>query len=241
MSKLIRILLFVIAIFVLFSCKISTSENKKEGDNKSIYVPVLEYEFIDSTEIGVKGNYKIEACRFTSPDSTYVQIILSKKNSRCWDIIQRIKEKVNEVLITDIDIQDFNNDGYNDFTYRSTIAANGANDLRKLYIFDKEKNRWVYVKNSEEYPNLSYNQELDCIIAYAVYGGSSTTFLKLENDLLRAFANIKLWDNEQIVTIVDTMGNEIIIDEAKVNVDSENFDLVYGCYDYRKLKEYSKK
>jgi len=34
--------------------------------------------------------------------------------------------------------------------------------------------------NAEEYPNMLYNKELDCIDAFLIHGGTSTVFFKNE-------------------------------------------------------------
>ncbi len=50
-------------------------------------------------------------------------------------------------------LEDFNNDGIKDMTYVSAVAARGANEVRRLFIYDKKRDELVYIKNSEDYPN----------------------------------------------------------------------------------------
>lgn len=236
MNKISFLYIPFVLFYILSSCN---NTEKNERSFNDIYGPYaeLEYEFIDSLDIGRKEYNKVEVRRIRDLDSVYVQIILFEKNGQHWDTIQQIAEEVSVLPDTDVNIKDFNNDSYKDLTYRSTIAANGANEIRKLYIFDAEKNKLVYIRNSEDYPNLSYNEELDCIESYAVSGGTSTSFLKLDNDSLRKYACIAIWGGTRTIFAIDKQDKEVIIDESRVDDEDENFDLVYGGYDYIQLKE----
>jgi hypothetical protein len=53
-------------------------------------------------------------------------------------------------------LADFNNDGFKDVTYMSAEAARGANEIRRLFMYNREKDQLVYIKNSDQYPNLEY-------------------------------------------------------------------------------------
>ena len=62
------------------------------------------------------------------------------------------------------------------------------------------------MKNSDHYPNLQYNELLNCVDAWLVYGGSSTVFLKIEKDSLREFAGVSLEENQREIYIIDKKG-----------------------------------
>ena len=94
-------------------------------------------------------------------------------------------------------------------------AARGANEVRRLYIYNKEKDRLVYMKNSEHYPNIQYNSYLNCIDAWLVYGGCSTVFLRIRADRLQETATVEVFDGLVTVTKTDKYGKEKVIKEMK--------------------------
>ena len=62
------------------------------------------------------------------------------------------------------------------------------------------------MKNSDHYPNLQYNELINCVDAWLVYGGSSTVFLKIEKDSLRKFAGVSLDNDNREIYIIDKKG-----------------------------------
>jgi len=213
-----RLLTYLIIISVAAGCDDSDvlNEEKIVNDDDSLTSsqvfkePVLDEEFIDSTNIGEGENYKIIIRQLRDIDKVVAEMELFRKEGNNWILKQKINKEKNGITGLSVNIADFNNDGYNDITYKSEVAARGANELRNLFIFDKEHDSLVFVKNSSKYPNLEYNAELDCIDAWLVYGGSSTVFLKLENDILREFAGVSLLDTRTIYTI-DIKGQKTIL------------------------------
>ena len=113
-------------------------------------------------------------------------------------------------------ISDFTNDGFNDITFISGTAARGANEIRRLFVYDGQKKELIPIINSEDYPNMLYNKELDCIDAFLVYGGCSTVFLNISGDRLKEFARVDLSDG-LTVTVIDKKGKEKIILKDKTN------------------------
>ncbi len=188
----------------------------------------IEEEYIDSLKIGIPKKYKIDVKKFRSPDSVYVEINFFEKNNSEWLLKQNFHFLKDGVLSCDVEIKDFNNDKLNDFTFVSSIAARGANSVRKLFIFDKEAGKLIFIKNSEEFPNLRYNEDLNCIDAFRVYGGTQTVFAKIEKDSLREFANIELFNERIIINTVDKNGKEKTIRDGK-----------YNKGDYIRFKNYS--
>ena len=63
-------------------------------------------------------------------------------------------------------ISDFNNDNFKDITFISGSAARGANEVRRLFIYDNQNRELISIVNSQNYPNMQYNKELNCIDAF---------------------------------------------------------------------------
>jgi len=191
-----NLLKYLILLIVAAGCGDSNVVNEEEfvhNDDSLISTKVfkgsiLDEEFVDSTNIGESGMYKIIIRQLRDADRVVAEMELFKMEGNNWHLKQKINKEKNGITGLSVSIADFNNDGYNDITYKSEVAARGANELRNLFIFDKKHDSLVFIKNSNIYPNLEYNAELNCIDAWLVYAGSSTVFLKLDHDSLREFA-----------------------------------------------------
>ena len=105
---------------------------------------------------------------------------------------------------------------HHDITFISGTAARGANEVRRLFIYDDQNKELISIVNSEDYPNMLYNKELDCIDAFLVYGGCSTVFLNIEGDSLKQFASVELNDGLTVSTY-DQNGKQKIIKRDKTN------------------------
>lgn len=178
--------------------------------------------FIDSTSIGNQGRFKIEirAVHLNDfEDSLYLKLF--KKQNGDWDCLQAISKFSDVMAYFSPNFKDFNNDGWNDLTLWTGDAARGANEIRTLFIFDPKKERFITIRNSENYPNLRYNAVLDCIDAWLVYGGSTTVFLKLESDSLIEFAEVSNEDEIRQTLLVDKNGNRTELERIKTTE---------GCY-----------
>lgn len=211
-------------LFVLFFSIISCSQKSKEQSvslpkkvitKKEIIKPetkidttktILEEAFTDSTQVGTKGKFKLTVNQFRTDDSTYVEINLFEKRNNKWITQQNLEYLKDGVTNCEPELKDFNNDGFNDLTFKSSVAARGANEIRKLLIFNPSKKEFVLMKNSDHYPNLQYNELLNCVDAWLVYGGSSTVFLKIEKDSLREFAGVSLDNDNREIYIIDKKG-----------------------------------
>ena len=188
--------------------------------------------FVDSVNIGKAGLNKVELSKYRTTDCNYVIIKFYSKRGGKWRLQNKFELDKDGVISCDPKISDFNNDKLNDFTYVSALAARGANQIRRLFIYDKTKDQLIYIKNSDEYPNLLYNKELNCIDAFLVYGGCSTVFLKLQGDKLKEFASVELYEG-LTVTTYDSKGKErIIYRNRKVK------ETYIRYKNYRPLKEY---
>jgi hypothetical protein len=175
----------------------------------------LEEFFADSLNIGRKKYNKIELSRYQTSDSGWITIrFYSKSNEKKWILKQTFGFEKEDIRGCDMEILDFNNDGLKDMTYISNTAARGANEVRRLFIYDKSRDKLVYMKNSEEYPNMLYNKKLNCIDAFLVYGGCSTVFLRIKGDSLVEFAAVEA-DNDLRVYETDNKGNRKLLSEKK--------------------------
>ncbi|UTW61283.1 hypothetical protein KFE98_14845 [bacterium SCSIO 12741] len=98
----------------------------------------------------------------------------------------------------DPEVYDYNGDGYPDYSFVSMIAARGSNTVRTLLLFDPEKSTFIHIKNSEDYPNLTYNSVINCIDSWAFHGGTSQYFLHVKSDSLIPFYGIDVYGSERI-------------------------------------------
>jgi hypothetical protein len=130
-------------------------------------------------------------------------------------------------------ITDFNNDNFKDITFISTQAARSANEVRRLFIYDDYKRELTSIANSEDYPNMIYNKELNCIDAFLIHGGSSTVFAKIKGDSLIEFASVHN-DSHRTVYEIDEFGNEKLL--RKDRIDPEDIYIRYS--NYKPLKKY---
>jgi hypothetical protein len=166
--------------------------------------------YVDSLTIGRKSFNKIEISKYRAVDSTYVVIKFYSKQHYRWNLKNEFVFEKDGVVDCDPQFTDFNNDHLNDMTYVSAVAARGANEMRRLFIYDVRDDKLVSMKNSLDYPNMLYNKKLNCIDAFLVYAGSSTVFLKISGDSLRPFAEVELFDG-LTVTTYDKEGKRKII------------------------------
>jgi hypothetical protein len=191
----------------------STTENIK--DTSVVKKP--EEFFTDSLNIGRKSLNKVELIKYRHTSGSYVTIKFYSKSNHKWVSKNDFHFfENNDVYNLDTKLSDFNNDGLNDLTYVSMLAGNGANEVRRLFIYDKVNDKLIYMKNSEDYPNILYNKELNCIDAFLVYGGCSTVFLKISADSLKEFASVDLFDGLTVTTYNDNGKAKIIQYDKKM-------------------------
>ena len=221
------------AIVFLFIYPISKPGQTIIKLEKTIDTVELRKFFADSLNIGRKKYNKIELSLYRTSDSNYVVIkFYSRLNTKAWKLRQTFSFEKDGVTGLDTKLSDFNNDGLKDMTYISNVAARGANELRRLFIYNKHTDKLVYMINSEDFPNMLYNKELNCIDAFLVYGGCSTAFLKINGNLLKEFASVELFDG-LTVSIYDKKGKEKIILR-----DRKNKAFLIRYKNFRPLKEY---
>lgn len=210
---------------------ISTPEIPSSEEELSDKKELVE-SFTDNSKVGVPHKNKIEILEFKKSDNIYfveIKFYSYLKNNE-WKLKQTFDfEKYGSMPIA-AKLEDFNNDSFNDFTYESALAGRGANEIRKLFIYDKKSDELIYIKNSEEYPNLQYNKELDCLDAWRFYGGTTTTdFVKIKGDKLKEFASVKTLEDKREVFVIDEKGKKTLLRTDKVNSNEgfiryENFN-----------------
>ena len=183
--------------------------------------------FVDSLNIGIKGKFKIDLKKFRNNDSVYVKINFFEKINSKWIVKQQFAFPKDGISGCEVELKDFNNDGFNDMTFQSNIAARGSNIVRKLFIFEKQKGEMTYIKNSENFPNIRYNKKLNCVDAFMVFGGSQTVFMKIRSDTLWAFAKVNLTDRI-IITEIDAQGKETEL--RNDNYDTEDSYVRFSNY-----------
>lgn len=152
--------------------------------------------YIDSISFGQSYRMTLTLIEQAEGDC-FVHFRFDKFEEQAWINRQDLTMDKDPITGLDVVISDFNQDGYNDFSFPNGIAARGANELRTHFLFDPQREEMTLIKNSNEYPNLRFNADLDCFDAWLIYGGSSTLFLRLEQDSLIVFAGV---DCHEVVT-----------------------------------------
>lgn len=213
--------------------KTKTIENKIVKTVKKNLVEFEIYEtFIDSFNIGRKGKCKVEIVKLFEFGEKHTNIDFYTKNNSKW-IIQNHYSFINDAITgLDTNISDFNNDKFNDMTFVSATAARGANEVRRLFIYNDQKQKLISIVNSEDYPNMLYNKQLDCIDAFLVYGGCSTVFLKIASDSLQKFARVESFEDLTVSTYNKKGLEKIILKKIGVNESYVRYK------NFRPLKKY---
>ena len=216
-----KYLLVACIAFLMLSCRSGTAEVMTSPTvSTELRRGELLETFSDDAGIGVPGRNKIELRSYSaSQGSSFVEIkFYSRTEDNAWGLKQSFEFEKNSLIYCDPHLKDFNNDGLKDLTYISNVAARGANEVRRLFIYDKERDELLLIKNSDDYPNLEYNEKLDCVDAWLFHGATTTVFLKIEGDMLRKFASVDT-GAERIVTVLDKDGKERILSRRKMNED----------------------
>jgi hypothetical protein len=173
-------------------------------------------QFSDDQRIGRRGKNKIEIECFSLDDNRFAEMkFYTRSEYGAWFEVQSFRFDKDGVTDCDPVVEDFNNDGFKDFTYQSIVAARGANEVRKLFIYDKDRDELIYIRNSEDYPNMVYNKRLHCIDAWLFHAATTTVFLKIDGDELKEFATVNT-GLELIAEVVDKDGKSRVISRKKM-------------------------
>jgi len=209
-------------IFLLYNCNRKQERVVKENKiDNIVFIDTLEV-FKDSINFGKRNDNKIEIYKIGNQDSTFAKVYLYELHNVDW----KLKDSLilNAVRVNDLEteIKDFNNDGFNDIIFTSGMAARGGNIVQTLILYSNENQSLSWIKNSEDFPNLMYNEKLNCIDAVILTGGQTTYFLKIENDSLKEFASVDQSDGIITAKILEENGKWKEIKSIKES--SENFD-----------------
>jgi hypothetical protein len=185
-------------------------------------IPSLET-FVDSLELGEKGKFKVELNRFEKDDSNnhVVNIDFYRFTKDNWLKIQSFKIDKDPVIGCEPILYDYDGDNKLDFSFVSALAARGANEVRTLFIFDAKNENFIHVINSEMYPNIVYNPILKCMDSWAFHGGTTQSFLNLENDSLVAFVTIGIYGEERILKKYNKQGE--VIESKTDSIENDGF------------------
>ena len=237
---------FLFILFFILSCTTKPTEN--EGKENSITDTVSDMTildepigpnteiieaFADSLNIGKKGKTKIELIKLRVFDDFYVIVKFYTQGPNYWYHQNTYLYECTALMSFEPNISDFNNDKFNDITFISATAARGVNEVRRLFIYDDSEKKLTSIVNSESYPNMLYNQELDCIDAFLVTGGSSTVFARIEGDSLKEFARVHN-DNYRTVYEVDRFGKKQLLRKDTII----NLDTYVRYINFKPLKAY---
>jgi hypothetical protein len=235
--------LTIVFLTILLSCNSNQETKNKETialvqQNESVAPTEILETYVDSINIGKKGKCKVELIKHRVYDDIYVIIKFfikgrnTTKDPETWMNQNNYCYETTPIMGLEPNLSDFNNDNFNDITIISGIAARGANEVRRLFIYDDKKQELISMVNSQDYPNMLYNKELQCIDAFLVYGGSSTVYLRVKGDSLKEFASVEAFEG-LTVREYDKNGKEKIIYQ-----DTSNKAAYIRFKTYKPLKEY---
>mgnify|MGYP000353799994 CR=1 FL=1 len=154
-------------------------------------IPVIR--FADSTTIGIPGKYKMVIEKML--ETFHYEFWLYKREGSGWTEIQHVEDRTDEAYMFDPLVKDYNGEGFKDLSFHHMTAARGGNELRIIFLFDPKKKQLVWLKNSEKYPNLSYQKELKMLNGWALHAGSTTLFLEIQGDSVVKKATCEWYDS----------------------------------------------
>lgn len=210
-------------IFLFIGCnkKTETKTIIAKKIEKSTPVDTLEF-FIDSISFGQKQKNKIEIYKIGTEENIIVKVYLYEKSENQWKIKDSLRLETVRTNDLETQIKVFNNDNFKDIIFTTGMAARGGNIIQTLILYSPINKSLNWIKNSESFPNLMYNQKLNCIDACILTGGQTTYFLKIENDSLKEFANVDQREKRIIVEVLDMNGKWKVIENIKE--ETEGFD-----------------
>lgn len=175
-------------VYLLLSAYIFTSAHQKEIED------VNPYRFENMDDVIQCGKYRLRI-KFGKKDGSARFKLFEKTVAGKWQKLHSVKA-IRETDIPEIDdSEDLNNDGFRDIKIKYANAGRGANELDKLFIFDPMQKKLIDIVNSQEYPNLQYNETRNCINAFVFSGGSTTYFLNLKGKKLEEFGRVDYYND----------------------------------------------
>jgi hypothetical protein len=231
--KFFKVFFLALPSLLLFSC----SRNPKP-DKEGYF---SEGKFVDSLNVGRKGKTKIEFEKFRHGKNGDVFVTLNVYDLKeiwvetkgsifhTWELKNSFRFIKDGVTDLDVQISDFNNDGFNDITYQSGIAGRGGNIVMTLFVYNPKNKDFIHIRNSDNYPNLSFNSKLNCINSLILTGSTTTAFLKIKKDSLDEFARVDVSD-KIVVEEKDSTGKFKIIEEKLFKGNDEDFYKTFRNY-----------
>jgi hypothetical protein len=216
-------IIYLTTIFLIISCSKKT-ETKTVRENKTeklVIVDTLEF-FADSISFGQRENNKIEVYKIGTQENTIAKVCLYEKVKSLWELKDSLTLEATRIENLKTKIIDFNNDSFKDIIFTTGMAARGGNNVQTLILYSAKNKSLNWIKNSESFPNLMYNERLNCIDACILTGGQTTYFLKIENDSLKEFASVDQRGGRIIAEILDVNGRWKEIENIKD--EPEGFD-----------------
>lgn len=98
-----------------------------------------------------------------------------------------------------------------------------------LFVYDPENKDFIHIKNSESYPNLTYNPKLNCINSLILTGSTITSFLTIRKDSLQEFARVDVSD-KIVVEEKDSTGKFKVIEEKVFKGNDKDLYKVFRNY-----------
>lgn len=217
-----KAILLISVLFVL-SCykKTDLKADFEKNFEKRALTDTIEH-FTDSINFGLKHKNKIEIYKIGTEENTIAKIYLFEIKKDKWSLKDSLTLDAERINNLNPEIIDFNNDNFKDIVFTTGMAARGGNVIQTLILYSTEKESLLWIKNSENFPNLMYNEKLDCIDALILTGGQKTSFLKIKNDSLEEFAYVDQSDGRILAKILDANGKWKEIENIKD--DPKNFD-----------------
>lgn len=189
----------ILIVFIVFLCFLSITTANTHSEYQQLVVnstqDTTNFVFQDSLHIGECGKYKVQIKQEYLDDSeSLLSINLYEKNIESWMLIQSLIDTTYDVQNIDVMLNSLNANVWNDLSFQCALAGRGANEIRKYYLFDKENNEFVSIKNSPDYPNISYDADSNCFMSVGYSGTIMIEFLHLEEDSLVSFGSSELDD-----------------------------------------------
>lgn len=248
-----KVVIFILLCISLLACKGGCKETASTGDTVTNslsatakptsrpYVREVTY-YYDSTTVGKKEQNKVVIEQKPEGDvhSAYTVTLYSKKGMHDWDLTQTLHFESDYPGNCNMEIPDINNDGLGDVSFLYVQSARGSNEGRMFYVYDSKTCQLIPIKNSENYPNLRWNEEAGCIEASLFHGTFSHQLLKLEADSLRVFMEAGVIRGEteddlyQEITYIDRKGKSQMVGKKKISID----DMYMGLEDNKLIQKY---
>lgn len=201
----IRILILVFSLAILSGCRSDADDPDSQMDQRLESADVDDSEGLDETDslivldvfedslhIGRSGKNKVVSTLLRCPDSTYVVTEFFSREGEVWKLKNHYEIRQIGPADPFFMTEDYTNDGFPDYLYQGLQAARLRNLVFRLFLYSSSGDSLVCIHNSTSYPNLEYNETLDCISSYAFTGTWHQSFHRIQGDSLATFARITM-------------------------------------------------